>query len=73
MRTYFSLDGHHVQFNVFDVATLRKAQEHPEEHGGLIVRVAGYSDYFVLITEDGCEVLTTAPKSVAEVEAAVRG
>ncbi|MHC4248088.1 MAG: trans-4-hydroxy-L-proline dehydratase [Planctomycetota bacterium] len=47
VRTYFMLDGHHVQFNVFDVATLRRAQERPEEHRGLIVRVAGYSDYFV--------------------------
>jgi len=47
VRTYFKLDGHHVQFNVFDAATLRKAQESPEEHRGLIVRVAGYSDYFV--------------------------
>ncbi|MHC5058214.1 MAG: trans-4-hydroxy-L-proline dehydratase [Planctomycetota bacterium] len=47
MRTYFRLDGHHVQFNVFDAATLRRAQERPEDHRGLIVRVAGYSDYFV--------------------------
>ncbi len=47
VRTYFKMDGHHVQFNVTDAATLRKAQERPEEHRGLIVRVAGYSDYFV--------------------------
>ena len=47
MRTYFRLGGHHVQFNVFDAATLREAQERPEEHRDLIVRVAGYSDYFV--------------------------
>ncbi len=47
IRTYFTLDGHHVQFNVVDAAALRRAQEHPEEHRGLIVRVAGYSDYFV--------------------------
>ena len=46
VRTYFRLDGHHVQFNVVDAATLRAAQEHPEEHRDLIVRVAGYSDYF---------------------------
>jgi pyruvate formate-lyase/glycerol dehydratase family glycyl radical enzyme len=46
IQTYFELDGHHVQFNVVDVATLRAAQEHPEEHRDLIVRVAGYSDYF---------------------------
>jgi formate C-acetyltransferase len=46
IRTYFELDGHHVQFNVVDAATLRAAQEDPEEHRDLIVRVAGYSDYF---------------------------
>ncbi len=46
IRTYFKLDGHHVQFNVVDARTLRAAQEHPEEHRDLIVRVAGYSDYF---------------------------
>ena len=46
IRTYFRLDGHHIQFNVVDAATLRAAQEHPEQHRDLIVRVAGYSDYF---------------------------
>jgi formate C-acetyltransferase len=46
VRTYFRLDGHHVQFNVVDAATLRAAQEHPDQHRDLIVRVAGYSDYF---------------------------
>ncbi len=46
IRTYFRLGGHHVQFNVVDAATLRAAQERPDEHRDLIVRVAGYSDYF---------------------------
>jgi pyruvate formate-lyase/glycerol dehydratase family glycyl radical enzyme len=46
VRTYFKLDGHHVQFNVVDAETLRDAQKHPEQHRDLIVRVAGYSDYF---------------------------
>jgi pyruvate-formate lyase len=46
VRTYFKLDGHHVQFNVVNAATLRAAQEHPEQYRDLIVRVAGYSDYF---------------------------
>ncbi len=46
IRSYFKLDGHHIQFNVVDAKTLRKAQEKPEEHRDLIVRVAGYSDYF---------------------------
>jgi len=47
VRTYFRLDGHHIQFNVVDAATLRDAQRHPEKYRDLIVRVAGYSDYFV--------------------------
>jgi len=46
VRAYFRLDGHHVQFNVVDAATLRAAQHHPEQYRNLIVRVAGYSDYF---------------------------
>ncbi|MEZ4386833.1 MAG: glycyl radical protein [Candidatus Krumholzibacteriia bacterium] len=46
VRTYFRQGGHHVQFNVVDAATLREAQQRPEEHRDLIVRVAGYSDYF---------------------------
>jgi len=46
VRTYFKLDGHHVQFNVVDAATLRAAQENPDQYRDLIVRVAGYSDYF---------------------------
>ncbi len=46
VRTYFKLDGHHIQFNVVDAATLRAAQAEPAEHRDLIVRVAGYSDYF---------------------------
>ena len=46
VRSYFRLDGHHIQFNVVDAATLRLAQKNPAEHRDLIVRVAGYSDYF---------------------------
>jgi formate C-acetyltransferase len=47
IRTYFKLGGHHIQFNVVDEETLREAQRAPESHRGLLVRVAGYSDYFV--------------------------
>ena len=47
IRSYFRLGGHHIQFNVVDEATLRDAQAHPENYRGLLVRVAGYSDYFV--------------------------
>ncbi|MEN6632309.1 MAG: pyruvate formate lyase family protein, partial [Candidatus Polarisedimenticolia bacterium] len=46
VRGYFRLDGHHVQFNVVGAETLRAARRDPEAHRGLIVRVAGYSDYF---------------------------
>jgi len=47
IRTYFKLDGHHIQFNVINAETLRDAQKHPEKYTDLLVRVAGYSDYFV--------------------------
>lgn len=46
VRSYFRMDGHHIQFNVVDAATLRDARKHPENYRDLIVRVAGYSDYF---------------------------
>ena len=46
VRSYFRMDGHHIQFNVVDAETLRKAQKNPEHYRDLIVRVAGYSDYF---------------------------
>ena len=46
IRAYFRLDGHHIQFNVVDVETLKEAQRNPEQYKDLIVRVAGYSDYF---------------------------
>jgi formate C-acetyltransferase len=46
VRAYFKLDGHHIQFNVVTAETLRAAQANPEKYRDLIVRVAGYSDYF---------------------------
>ena len=46
VRAYFRMDGHHIQFNVIDKQTLLDAQRHPEDYSDLIVRVAGYSDYF---------------------------
>jgi formate C-acetyltransferase len=51
VRTYFKLDGHHVQFNVVNAEILRDAQKHPEKHKDLLVRVAGYTDYFVNLTK----------------------
>jgi formate C-acetyltransferase len=52
IRSYFSLDGHHIQFNVVSAETLRDAQKNPERYRDLIVRVAGYSDYFNDLGED---------------------
>jgi pyruvate formate-lyase/glycerol dehydratase family glycyl radical enzyme len=52
IRTFFKLDGHHIQFNVISSDTLRDAQKHPEKHKDLIVRVAGYSDYFVDLSSE---------------------
>ncbi|HPT21071.1 MAG TPA: pyruvate formate lyase family protein, partial [Bacteroidales bacterium] len=52
IRSYFCLDGHHIQFNVVNAETLRDAQKHPELYRDLIVRVAGYSDYFNDLGED---------------------
>ncbi len=46
VRSYFRMNGHHIQFNVVNAETLREAQKHPEKYKDLIVRVAGYSDYF---------------------------
>ena len=52
IRGYFKMDGHHIQFNVVSADTLRDAQKHPEKYRDLIVRVAGYSDYFNDLGED---------------------
>jgi trans-4-hydroxy-L-proline dehydratase len=51
VRTYFKLDGHHIQFNVVDAAVLREAKKNPQNYRDLIVRVAGYSDYFCDLSE----------------------
>jgi formate C-acetyltransferase len=52
IRTYFRQGGHHMQFNVLSAETLRAAQQSPEEYQHVIVRVAGYSDYFVRLSKD---------------------
>ncbi len=52
IRSYFRMDGHHIQFNVVSADTLRDAQKEPEKYRDLIVRVAGYSDYFNDLGED---------------------
>ncbi len=52
MRTYFHNGGQHLQVNVIDAATLREAQQHPERHRSLSVRVVGYSAYFVTLSPE---------------------
>ncbi len=52
IRSWFRMDGHHIQFNVVSAGTLRDAQKNPEQYRDLIVRVAGYSDYFNDLGED---------------------
>jgi formate C-acetyltransferase len=51
IRAYFKLGGHHIQFNIVDRDTLLAAQSDPDSYRNLIVRVAGYSDYFCDLTE----------------------
>jgi formate C-acetyltransferase len=52
IRGYFRLDGHHIQFNVVGTETLREAQKNPHQYRDLLVRVAGYSDYFCDLGKD---------------------
>jgi formate C-acetyltransferase len=52
IRGYFDQGGHHVQFNIIDRAILEDAMANPENYRNLLVRVAGYSDYFVLLSPD---------------------
>jgi len=52
IRAYFRMDGHHIQFNVVNAEQLKDAQKHPEQYRDLIVRVAGYSDYFIDLGHD---------------------
>ena len=52
IQTYFDLGGHHVQFNVVSRQTLLNAQADPDSYRSLLIRVAGYSDYFVMLSKD---------------------
>jgi formate C-acetyltransferase len=47
LKSWSDLGISHIQFNIVDKETLLEAQQHPEKHTDLIVRVAGYSAYFV--------------------------
>ncbi|MFC2004775.1 pyruvate formate lyase family protein [Chloroflexota bacterium] len=51
-ETFFRNGGLHIQYNLLDAKTLRKAKKHPEQYKDLIVRVAGYSAYFVLLAPE---------------------
>jgi len=52
IRGYFSQGGHHMQFNIVDRNILLEAMDHPERHRNLLIRVAGYSDYFTLLSRE---------------------
>lgn len=52
IRSFMDRNCFEIQFNVVDQADLLDAQEHPEKHRSLLVRVAGYSDYFVNLTPE---------------------
>ena len=47
IQTFFDMKGMHVQFNVVSSETLRKAQKNPEDYKDLVIRIAGFSAYFV--------------------------
>jgi len=52
LRSFFERGGQEMQINAVDTATLRAAQDRPAEHGDLVVRVAGFSEFFVRLTRD---------------------
>jgi formate C-acetyltransferase len=52
IRSYFDMGGHHMQFNVTSKETLQSAQKYPDEYRSLLIRVAGYSDYFVMLSRE---------------------
>ena len=52
IKTYMQDGGAEVQFNVVSTETMKKAQEKPEEYRNLVVRIAGYSAYFVELSRD---------------------
>lgn len=52
IKTYLTNGGHHIQFNVVSQEILKEAQKEPEKHSDLMVRVAGYSTYFTILTPE---------------------
>ena len=64
-RTYFDQGGMEIQYNVVDADTLRKAQKNPEDYHNLVVRIAGFSAYFVdMTTEMQNDIISRAEHSV---------
>lgn len=57
LRSECALGGYHIQFNVVDKKTLLDAQAHPEQHADLLVRVAGYSAFFVDLRKDAQDLI----------------
>jgi formate C-acetyltransferase len=53
MQTYFDMGGMELQINVVSSDTLKEAQQNPDKHKNLVVRVAGFSAYFVELAKDG--------------------
>ena len=52
IKSYFEMGGFHLQINVTDAETLKKAKDCPQDHSDLIVRISGYSDYFTRLPDD---------------------
>jgi formate C-acetyltransferase len=60
VETYFGLGGQHLQINLVSAETLRAAQKEPEAYRGLVVRVTGYSAYFVTLDRQSQDLLIAA-------------
>jgi len=60
IEAYFALGGQHLQLNIVSAETLRAAQQDPEAHRGLVVRVTGYSAYFVTLDRQSQDLLIAA-------------
>jgi len=52
IKTYLRRGGFELQINVVDAETLKKARQHPEQYRDLVVRIGGYSDYFVRLSDE---------------------
>lgn len=65
IRSFFNQGGMQLQYNIVDAETIRQAQKNPDEHRDLVVRVAGFSAYFVELYEDlQNEIITRSEVSI---------